>query len=136
VAIGSISAFRQDVDIIKSDAGSDIALIKLADTASDSSPLKISRDPTLIGDPVTIVGYPFGSELTLLFGNISSLNEKDGMIRISATILPGQSGSPVLNKSGDVIAIVVGTYGRGAVVAAPIRLARQMLDQFRSGLNH
>jgi S1-C subfamily serine protease len=94
----------------------------------DYIPVRISREQIQIGGPISVMGYPAGGNLTLLFGNVSSLNQSDGRIAIATPVAPGQDGSPVLNKNGDVVAVVIGGYvGRSVGIAVPIISANSML---------
>jgi V8-like Glu-specific endopeptidase len=76
-----------------------------------------------------VMGYPGGRELTLLLGYVSSVSEPGGRMAISAPVVVGQAGSPVLNKNGEVIAVIRGGYSgeSGQGIATPIRFSRAML---------
>lgn len=71
-----------------------------------------------VGDDVFAVGNPFGLYSSLSAGVISGLDrvftvpqtnvEIPGMIQMDAAVNPGNSGGPLLNRSGHVIGIVTG----------------------------
>jgi S1-C subfamily serine protease len=71
-----------------------------------------------VGDDAYAVGNPFGLYSSMSAGVISGLArvftlpesgiEIRGMIQIDAAVNPGNSGGPLLNRSGDVIGIVTG----------------------------
>ena len=71
-----------------------------------------------VGDEAYVVGNPFGLYSSMSAGvisgfnrsfqpNNSSLNLK-GLIQIDAAVNPGNSGGPLLNRSGEVIGVVEG----------------------------
>jgi S1-C subfamily serine protease len=70
-----------------------------------------------VGDPVFAVGHPLGLADTLTSGVVSALGRtvrvtKDrslkNLIQFDAAVNPGNSGGPLLNRSGQVIGIVTG----------------------------
>lgn len=79
--------------------------------------------------PVVAFGYPFGIRLafkegeypnpTVSLGRITALRKSQGTlqaIQINAALHPGNSGGPVLNDKGEVIAIVQLRGRRGHLV--------------------
>jgi S1-C subfamily serine protease len=64
------------------------------------------------GDVVTAVGYPLGGQLTLSEGIVADrtdggdLGVPGTVVRITATVLPGNSGGPLLDERGEVVGIV------------------------------
>jgi V8-like Glu-specific endopeptidase len=91
--------------------GLDMAIVQAFDSAGGSelstpSYLTIqSRDPaSLVGTHVTIVGHPLGDLKKWTSGDVY---ETDGdWINTTAYILPGNSGSPVLDDTGKLVAII------------------------------
>jgi S1-C subfamily serine protease len=71
-----------------------------------------------VGDEVYAVGNPFGLYGSLSAGVISGFDRifqaedsdqtMEGLIQIDAAVNPGNSGGPLLNRNGQVIAIVIG----------------------------
>lgn len=71
-----------------------------------------------VGDEVFAVGNPFGLYSSMSAGVISGFDrsfkpvdsdvELKGLIQIDAAVNPGNSGGPLLNRSGQVIGIVTG----------------------------
>jgi hypothetical protein len=69
-------------------------------------------DPNILDD-VTVVGFPFGNELSSSVkvnkGIISAetgIDDKQSEFQMDAAIQPGNSGGPVLNEAGDVVGVV------------------------------
>jgi S1-C subfamily serine protease len=93
-----------------------------------------------IGDEAYVVGNPFGLYGSMSAGVISGFNRSfqipdseaslDGLIQIDTAVNPGNSGGPLLNRSGHVIGIVVGILNPtedeffiGIGFAVPIQVA-------------
>jgi S1-C subfamily serine protease len=68
--------------------------------------------PPKDGSTVTVAGYPLGGKLTLRQGTV--LDYVDGgrlgipgkVMRLTARVQPGNSGGPVLNTMGKIVAVV------------------------------
>lgn len=95
---------------------------------------------TQVGDEAYAVGNPFGLYSSMSAGVISGFDrvfrmpesgvEIDGMIQFDAAVNPGNSGGPLLNRSGHVIGIVTGlinpskqNFFVGIGFAVPINVA-------------
>lgn len=64
-----------------------------------------SRDEIRVGERVFVLGHPERLFFTMSDGLISRIGE-DGQIQISAPISPGNSGGPVYDARGNLLAIV------------------------------
>src|SRR6059036_3991688 len=138
--------------VVASEPAADLSLLQLARVPSGakSSPLANS-DPIQVGDPVIIVGAPYGLSYSLSAGLISARWPPNTVYKsmplaeffqTTATINTGNSGGPMFNMAGDVIGIVShnisksgGSEGLGFVVT--LNTARQLLlekKSFWSGL--
>jgi len=101
-----------EADLIATDATLDIALLK-----TDIRPknfLKFSNERPEKLQKVIVAGYPFGKglsdDLKFTQGIISSLKgyaDNSNELQIDAAINPGNSGGPIVNESGDLIAVAV-----------------------------
>ena len=95
------------------DLVNDLALIQIpGDTTSAAM---ISVDPAKLrqGEDIIVFGFPLNSVLSsggnLTPGVVSALTglgNNTNQIQITAPIQPGSSGSPVLNKKGEVVGVV------------------------------
>ncbi len=121
---------RDDLALIKIDAGRKLPALKLGDS-----------DGLAVGQKVLAIGNPFGFGGTLTTGIVSSLDRSiktedeslEGMIQTDAAINPGNSGGPLLDSHGNVIGINTAIYGQqgniGLGFALPINRAKAMLDE-------
>ena len=133
--------------VVASEPAADLSLLQLerVPTGAKSSPLANS-DPVQVGDPVIIVGAPYGLAYSLSAGLISARWAPNTVYKTmplaeffqtTATINTGNSGGPMFSMKGEVIGIVShnisksgGSEGLGFVVT--INTAKKLLLEKRS----
>jgi putative serine protease PepD len=103
--------------VIGSDAGSDIAVLRAGDGQLPAANLGVSAD-LAIGQPVIAVGSPLGLNGTVTSGVISAVDRRsssEAMIQTDAPINPGNSGGPLVDLDGRVVGIntSIATLGGG-----------------------
>lgn len=101
-----------DAELIAKDETLDLALLRAKVKPKDY--LNISDDPPEKMQKIFVAGYPFGKGLSddLKFsqGIISSVKgfaDNSNQIQIDAAINSGNSGGPIINKDGDLVAVAV-----------------------------
>jgi len=102
--------------LVVEDKNSDLAIIKIEDanfTSLGTIPYTISTRAADVGSPVFVLGYPLratmGDEVKLTNGIISSKSGYQGDItsyQVSAPVQPGNSGAPLFDDKGNVIAVI------------------------------
>lgn len=107
-------------ELIGTDPGSDLAVIRVDKLPAGVAPLSIGDSHTVeVGQTAIAIGNPFGLQNTLTVGVISGLGrDLDGptladggrfsipnIIQTDAAINPGNSGGPLLNIKGEVIGV-------------------------------
>jgi S1-C subfamily serine protease len=133
--------------VVASEPAADLSLLQLerVPAGAKSSPLADS-DKIQVGDPVIIVGAPYGLSYSLSAGLISARWPPNTVYKTmplaeffqtTATINTGNSGGPMFSLNGEVIGIVShnisksgGSEGLGFVVT--INTAKQLLLQKKS----
>jgi S1-C subfamily serine protease len=133
--------------VVASEPAADLSLLQLerVPAGAKSSPLANS-DPIQVGDPVIIVGAPYGLSYSLSAGLISARWKPNTVYKTmplaeffqtTATINTGNSGGPMFSSAGEVIGIVShnisksgGSEGLGFVVT--INTAKKLLLEKRS----
>jgi serine protease Do len=122
------------------DEVTDLAVLQLDSTETlpfatlgNSDNLKIGQIVIAIGNPFGLTGGP-----TVTAGIVSSLNRKIQfdkgvleLIQTDAAINPGNSGGPLVDTSGQVIAINTAKmpYAHGIGFAVPINIAKSVVNE-------
>jgi S1-C subfamily serine protease len=95
----------------------DIAIIRVKDTVLRFFPIPFSSKNLEVGDDVIAFGFPLastmGKELKMSAGIVNSSKGFQDDVRyfqFSASIDPGNSGGPILNKSGNLVGLVTAKY--------------------------
>lgn len=88
-------------------ADRDLALLQAE--ATDVPFLTVSRNPLpQVGTRIAVIGSPLGLEGTVSEGIISgqrALSKKDHWLQMTAPVSPGSSGSPVVDRNGEVLGV-------------------------------
>lgn len=128
-------------EVIGLDKRTDIALVKIQGEHLPVAKLGDS-DQVQVGDWVLAIGSPFGFTHTATKGIVSAVarNLPRGdyvpFIQTDAAVNPGNSGGPLFNSKGEVIAINSQIYSRsggfmGISFAIPIDVAMNVADQIK-----
>ena len=95
----------------------DIAIIRVKDTLLKCSPISLTSKNLNVGDDVIALGFPLaaamGKELKMSTGIVNSnkgFQDDTRYFQFSAPIDPGNSGGPVLNKSGNLVGLITAKY--------------------------
>jgi S1-C subfamily serine protease len=101
----------------------DLALIELAGVPTDAQALRLAAESAKPGQRVHSIGHPAGSEALWVYtgGTVRQVYHRtfvvDGELRVEARVVetqspinPGDSGGPVVNDRGELVAIVESTH--------------------------
>jgi len=141
------SGERIDARVLASEPRADVALLQLERMPQVARIATIGdSDAMQVGDPVFVVGAPYGIDHTLTAGHISGRRRPDAglggfglaeFFQTDAAINQGNSGGPMFNLDGEVIGIVShiltmsgGSQGLGFAVTS--NMARELLIEQRS----
>jgi S1-C subfamily serine protease len=134
--------------VIRSEPWADISLLQVSTVPREATISKLTdSDPIVIGDPVIIVGAPYGLSYSLSQGIVSSrwppntVNKEFPLaefFQTDAVINTGNSGGPMFTRAGELIGIVShnisksgGSEGLGFVVTA--NTVKNLLVERRRG---
>ena len=131
---------RFEAEILGSDAGTDIALLKIE--ADGLTALQTGDSDALeVGDFVIAIGNPFGLGQTVTSGIVSALGRSginvegyEDFIQTDASINPGNSGGALVNLHGELVGIntaIIGPSGGnvGIGFAVPVNIATAVMHQ-------
>ena len=131
---------RLSAQLVGSDPGTDIALLKVA--PEGLTELKLGDSEALeVGDFVIAIGNPFGLGQTVTSGIVSALGRTglniygyEDFIQTDASINPGNSGGALINLKGELIGInsvIIGPSGGnvGIGFAVPSNMAKSVIEQ-------
>ena len=137
---------QHDASLVGTDQYSDLAVLKVTDSVPSVAKLGNS-DALNPGETVIAIGSPLGDfKNTVTVGVVSATGRSidtgygysiDGLIQTDAAINQGNSGGPLVNLAGEVIAINTliirssgsGTVAEGLGFAIPINTARAVSEQ-------
>jgi S1-C subfamily serine protease len=92
------------------DSGHDLALLKL-EKLMPHRRATLGREMQPVAARAYVIGAPKGYDFSISDGLISQIRSMDGFLQyqLSCPISPGNSGSPILNQRGEVIAVAAWT---------------------------
>jgi S1-C subfamily serine protease len=93
--------------VMATDARRDVALIELPPSGPVGLPIRSSE--AVVGETVYAVGSPLdpGLGASMSQGIVAGLRQRDGLdfIQSDATVMPGSSGGPLLDTSGNILGL-------------------------------
>lgn len=127
--------------VVGTDPQTDLALLRVADTANFPKPLVAAKDGgAQVGDWVLAVGNPYGLDGSVSFGiisarsrNIGNLNAINPFLQTDAMIDFGSSGGPLVNLFGKVVGLNSMGQGRGIGFTIPIATVRKIVARLMKG---
>ena len=107
---------EEQAQLVAADAEQDLAVLKTGFVSPFTAPLRWNIRDLKVGDSVVVMGYPGqeGSTGHYKFRKTSITSLKgptgeDRFIQLTSVAAQGNSGGPVLDGSGNVIAVISGT---------------------------
>ena len=129
-----LAAGRQPARVIATDQARDLALLEIQGQAP-ATVLPLATAPPKVGEWIVVLGNPFGAGLVATAGIVSgapgaiatpAFVEK---MQINAAVNPGNSGGPVCNLRGEVVAVASSLVpgGQGIAFATPAAAVDRLL---------
>jgi trypsin-like peptidase len=137
IRISTPGGSKGDGVVVGYDRDRDLALVRAgSDFPGDA--LTFSSTGTPVGSDVVALGYPLGLPLTATRGTVTGLHrhidvegvDHEDLLQTDAAVNPGNSGGPVIDTAGDVVAIVVagGEGYQGIGFGIPRQRAQPLLE--------
>ncbi|MBN8476124.1 tetratricopeptide repeat-containing serine protease family protein [Sulfuritalea sp.] len=99
--------------LVTEDIVNDLALVQIQGTVKDAAAIVADPGKLRQGEDIAVFGFPLNALLSsggnLTPGVVSAMTgigNNTNQIQITAPIQPGSSGSPVMNKKGEVVGVV------------------------------
>jgi len=127
---------NQPATLLGSDAGTDLAVLKLAEAGGEAPPQGAA--PARPGHLALAVGRSQDSGVNATLGIVSAVSgawrtwrggRLDQYIRLDLTMYPASSGSAVIDTSGAALGIATSALSRIAGVAIPSSTINRVLDE-------
>ncbi len=130
--------------VVGVDPDNDLAVLKIDPGSTKLATIKFGDSSKLeVGRRVYAIGNPFGLDLTMTSGIISSVGRTmrtengrviKGVLQTDAAINPGNSGGPLLDTQGNMIGITTAILSRvqqsaGIGFAIPINVVKRIVPQ-------
>lgn len=143
IVVGLASGQEFTAEPVGHDLLSDLAVIKITRKASFKAAVFGDSDTVQVGDSVLAIGNPFGFNNTLTAGIVSArgrvisptLAKKrfDDFIQIDASVNPGNSGGPLVDRYGKIIGIntAITSKGWGIAFAVPSNRVKRIVGDIR-----
>jgi len=107
--------------VIAQDAHNDLALLK--GDFKPSTVLPLSRDNLQLLQEIYVAGFPFGQEISSsikvtrgIVSSLTGIQNNESEIQIDASLQPGNSGGPIIDENGNVVAVAVAKLDLMAVM--------------------
>jgi serine protease Do len=144
ITIELVDGLQFEAEVIGRDEATDLALIKVKDPDRDFAYLSLGESESVrVGEWVMAVGNPLDMDHTVTVGVVSAKGRVLGLsregtsfenyIQTDAAINLGNSGGPLVNIRGQVVAIntAINARGQNLGFAVPVNTLRQILPQLR-----
>lgn len=136
---------ERDVEaaVVGTDPDLDLALLRMSGSGPWMAAPLGDSDRVRVGQWVVAIGNPFGLHHTVTHGIVSAkgraVSDSDiELLQTDAAVNPGNSGGPLFDLSGRVIALTTAVYSErgdniGLNFAIPINVVKQALPELRQG---
>ncbi len=123
IVVQDFTGKRQIGTVVYLDTKHDLSMIRLSNPLTHLNEKLIFSSQSQIGTEVIALGHPYGLSFSSTFGIISNTDlEVEGISYImhDAALNPGNSGGPLIDKSGEIIGINSSIFKEGKNIGIAI----------------
>lgn len=122
--------------VVGSDEYSDLAVLAVEERPTYANPLSFTDSPPGVGQEVLAIGNPLGFDDSVSAGIVSGVNRSlplpggfsiANTVQTDAALNPGNSGGPLVDMNGDVVAVISAGAGEGIGFGISSALARRVI---------
>ena len=148
ITISGVNGNKKSIlsaSVVLKDETNDLAILKLDDELKlGQVPFSIKPDLSDVGENVFVLGYPLltsmGTDIKLTNGVISSKSGFEGNInsyQLSVPVQPGNSGGPVFDMNGHLVAIINAKHSEAenASYAIKVKYLRDLVESMDKKFN-
>lgn len=112
----------------------DLAFLAVEGDFSALPEIALAAEEVSLGQKIHVAGYPFGMPFTVTEGTVSSPHQLMGdryYIQTDAAVNPGNSGGPMFNPEGEVVAVTTSKINNADNMGfgIPVASLRTLLEQ-------
>lgn len=138
--------------LVTEDKVNDLALIRIPGNVKATATIASKPEAVRQGEDIVVFGFPLNTVLSSggnftpgMVSALTGLGNNTNQLQITAPIQPGSSGSPVLNKKGEVVGVVAmklsdrkmaratGEIGQNVNFAVSGQTLKAFLDKHKAG---
>lgn len=136
VSIQDMHGTRYLAEVLLANPHEDVAFLRTKE-AFDLPQLDLHNDALRQGDKIYVAGFPFGMPFTVTEGVVSAPNqlmEGRNYIQTDAAVNPGNSGGPMINDAGKVVAITTCKFNNADNMGFGVPISK-LVEEFNA-LSH
>jgi len=127
-----------DATVVGTDVYSDLAVLEVEGTPSETTPLSFVDSDPAIGSEVVAVGNPFGLSGSVSSGIVSGVNRTlpgannfsiADAVQTDAAVNPGNSGGPLVDLDGNVVGVINAGGGDNVAFAISAALTQRVVPE-------
>jgi superkiller protein 3 len=99
----------------------DLAVLKVTGIPDDIKPFTLKSGRIARDSDIKIIGHPFNVSIpwTVVTGKVMNYSQNQDTIPLDVTVAEGNSGGPVINEKGKIVAMMVSIQGFGDINSDP-----------------
>jgi len=129
----TVAGYDDEAKVLAEDKVNDLALIQVSSKVQSSATIVTAPSTLRQGEEVVVFGFPLNTVLSSggnltpgIVSALTGLGNNISQMQITAPIQPGSSGSPVLNRRGEVIGVVTLKLSDEEMVKATGQIAQSV----------